>query len=35
MYDFDFGAEDFKTKYRVWGATLIGEHNGARLYRFD
>jgi len=35
MYDFDFGAEDFKKKARVWGATLIAEHKGASLYRFD
>src|SRR5262249_12943351 len=35
IFDFDFGAEDFKTKAKVWGATLLGEHNGARLYRFD
>jgi hypothetical protein len=35
IYDFDYGAEDFKTKARLWGATQLGEHNGARLYRFD
>src|SRR5262245_52559176 len=35
IYDFDFRAEDFKTKYRVWGLTLLGVHNGARLYRLD
>jgi hypothetical protein len=35
IYDYDFGFEDFKIKSRLWGATLLGEHNGARLYRFD
>ena len=35
LFDFDFGYEDLKTKAKVWGATLLGEHNGARLYRFD
>ena len=35
IYDFDFGADDFKTKSKLWGATLLREHNGARLYRFD
>ena len=33
MYDFDFRANDFNEKYRVWGLTLLGEHNGARLFR--
>ncbi len=35
VYDFDYGAEDFKTKAKLWGATQLGEHNGARLYRLD
>jgi hypothetical protein len=33
--DSDFGAEDFKMKAALWGITLLGEHNGVRLYRFD
>jgi len=35
IYDFDYGAEDFKTKAKLWGATQLGEHNGARLYRLN
>ena len=35
MYDFDFRANDFNEKYRVWGMTLLGEHNGARLFRLN
>ena len=35
IYDFDYRADDFKTKYRVWGMTLLAVHNGARLYRLD
>lgn len=34
-YDFDFGAEDFRTKASLWGITFIAERNGARLYRID
>ncbi len=35
MYDFDFGSEDFRTRSAVWGITMLGGRNGARLYRFD
>jgi hypothetical protein len=35
MYDFDYGAKDFKEKSRLWGITLLGENNGARLYRLE
>jgi hypothetical protein len=35
IYDFDFRADDFTKNARSWGATLLGEHNGARLYRLD
>ena len=27
--------KDFKKKAKLWGATQLGEHNGARLYRLD
>jgi hypothetical protein len=35
IYDFDYGAADFMNNARSWGLTLLGEHNGARLYRLD
>jgi hypothetical protein len=35
VYDFDYGSDDFMKYARAWGATEIGEHNGARLYRLD
>jgi hypothetical protein len=35
VYDFDYGSEDFIKNTKAWGATLLGEHNGARLYRLD
>jgi hypothetical protein len=35
MYDFDYGAKEFQEKYALWGVTLLGENNGARLYRLD
>ena len=35
VYDFDYRADDFTKNARSWGATLLGEHNGARLYRLD
>jgi hypothetical protein len=35
VYDFDYQADDFTMNARSWGATLLGEHNGARLYRLD
>ena len=35
IYDDDFSAEDFRRNSKLWGATLLGEHKGARLYRFD
>jgi len=34
-YDFDWYAEDYKTKSKLWGMTLLGEASGARLYRLD
>jgi hypothetical protein len=35
VYDFDYRSDDFTKNARSWGATLLGEHNGARLYRLD
>jgi hypothetical protein len=35
VYDFDYRADDFTKNARAWGATLLGEHKGARLYRLD
>jgi len=35
VQDSDFGAADFQMKAVVWGATFLGEHRGARLYRLD
>jgi hypothetical protein len=35
IYDFDYRADDFTKNARSWGATLLGEHEGARLYRLD
>ncbi len=35
IWDDDFGAEDFRKNAVVWGVTLLGERNGARLYRVD
>jgi len=35
VYNYDFSAEDLLKNGKLWGATLLGEHNGARLYRFD
>ena len=35
VYDFDYRADDFTKNAPSWGATLLGEHNGARLYRLD
>ena len=35
VYDFDYRSDDFMKNARSWGATLLGEHNGARLYRLD
>jgi len=35
IYDFDYRADDFTKNARSWGATLLGEHKGARLYRLD
>src|SRR5260370_7176673 len=33
-YDFDYGSDDFIKNTKTWGATLLGEHNGARLSPF-
>ncbi len=35
IYDYDFASQDFIKNARLWGATPLGEHEGARLYRFD
>jgi len=35
VWDEDFGAEDFRKNAVVWGVTMLGERNGARLYRLD
>jgi hypothetical protein len=35
VLDSDYRADDFTKNARSWGATLLGEHNGARLYRLD
>lgn len=35
VWDDDFGAEDFRKNAVVWGVTLLGERNGARLYRLE
>ncbi|MCS7313829.1 MAG: glycosyltransferase family 39 protein [Bryobacterales bacterium] len=35
IWDQDFGAEDFRKNAVLWGATFLGERNGARLYRLD
>lgn len=35
IWDEDFGAEDFRKNAVLWGATFLGERNGARLYRLD
>ena len=35
VWDGDFGAEDFRRNGVVWGATFLGERNGARLYRLE
>jgi hypothetical protein len=35
IYDYDFGALDFRTQGAVWGVTQLAEYYGARLYRFD
>ena len=35
IYPYDFASQDFIKNARLWGATPLGEHEGARLYRFD
>jgi hypothetical protein len=35
IYDGDFADDDLRKNAVLWGVTLLGEHNGARLYRFD
>ena len=35
VYDFDYRFDDFTKNARSWGVTLLGEHNGARLYHID
>ena len=35
VWDNDFGAEDFRKNAVVWGVSLLGERNGARLYRIE